>query len=152
MNCTENIVKRLREARENTVDAVNPDYRELKRNYSKSASFSDKDKESGKIRDLTDDLDNKGIEYEIYNSKKDNGCTVFYESVGEADYIALKIDKDENGDYCLVCHDRLEDEEFEKYIGKLGTPTATKNASLMMRDSSLLLSDELKKELIDTFM
>ena len=47
----------------------------------------------------------------------------------------------------LVCIDHsYNDEEFTKYIGRPGTPTAKKNASLFFRDKTLYFKD---KELED---
>lgn len=60
-------------------ESSDSEYHRLKKIYPKSASFKDIDKESGSIRDLTDELDHKGISYEIYKDKTDKGCTVFYE-------------------------------------------------------------------------
>lgn len=56
-------------------------YHQLSKIYPNKREFKDKSKESGNLRDLIDDLENKGIEYEIYNDKTDNGCTVFYDKV-----------------------------------------------------------------------
>lgn len=68
-----------RVANESLGEAEESEYHRLKKTYPKSASFKDIDKESGSIRDLTDELDHKGISYEIYKDKTDKGCTVFYE-------------------------------------------------------------------------
>lgn len=60
-------------------ESSDSEYYRLKKIYPKSASFKDIDKESGNIKDLTDELDHKGISYEVYTDKTDKGCTVFYE-------------------------------------------------------------------------
>lgn len=57
-------------------------YALFKKTYSHSREFKDKDKQSGSIRDLIDELKNKDISYEIYDNKTDNGCTVFYDDDG----------------------------------------------------------------------
>lgn len=58
------------------------DYALFKKTYSHSREFKDKDKQSGDIRDLIDNLENKGISYEIYDNKTNNGCTIFYNDDG----------------------------------------------------------------------
>ena len=58
------------------------DYALFKKTYSHSREFKDKDKQSGSIRDLIDNLENKGISYEIYDNKTNNGCTIFYNDDG----------------------------------------------------------------------
>ena len=58
------------------------DYALFKKTYSNSREFKDKDKQSGNIRDLIDKLENKGISYEIYDNKTNNGCTIFYDDDG----------------------------------------------------------------------
>lgn len=66
------------------------EFYQLKRSYPKLKKFKDIDKDSGTIRDLIDDLENKGISYDIYTHKSDNGLTVFYESADNA----LVLDKE----------------------------------------------------------
>ena len=58
--------------------ATNSEYALLKKTYSHLREFEDQDKQSGNIRDLIDELNNKGIGYEIYYNKTDDGCTIFY--------------------------------------------------------------------------
>ena len=57
------------------------EYHNMRKQYPRMRSFKDRDKESGHIRDLIDDLEAHGIDYYIYYNtrKNDNGCTVFYE-------------------------------------------------------------------------
>ena len=62
--------------------STNSEYALFKKTYSHSREFKDKDKQSGSIRDLIDELENKDISYEIYDNKTDNGCTVFYDDDG----------------------------------------------------------------------
>lgn len=76
MNSIESIVKRLQESR----IAEDNDYVKLKRAYKNATSFEDMEKESGNIKDLTDELDRKGIDYDIYKDKTTKGCTVFHDS------------------------------------------------------------------------
>lgn len=57
------------------------DYVRMRKTYPNQSVFKDRDKESGKIKDLTDDLDNKSVAYEIYYNKTDKGCTVFFDNV-----------------------------------------------------------------------
>lgn len=64
------------------TSATDSEYALFKKTYSHSREFKDADKQSGNIRDLIDELENKGISYEIYDNKTDNGCTVFYDDDG----------------------------------------------------------------------
>lgn len=66
-------------------------YIALKKNFSKQKVFKDREKESGNIKDLTDDLTNKNVEWEIYENKTDNGCVVFYEPYQEEVYAAKDV-------------------------------------------------------------
>lgn len=61
------------------TSATDSEYALFKKTYSHSREFKDKDRQSGSIHDLIDELENKGISYEVYDNKTDNGCTVFYD-------------------------------------------------------------------------
>lgn len=84
------------------TSATNSEYALFKKTYSHSREFKDKDTQSGSIRDLIDELENKDISYEIYDNKTDNGCTVFYDddgtvtaaSINELDTIVQAFDND----------------------------------------------------------
>lgn len=76
------------EAQQKLDESVESDYRFMQKNYKNSQSFKDIDKESGKFRDLTDDLEHKNIPYDIYYNKQDKGATVFYESVSNLDRLS----------------------------------------------------------------
>lgn len=58
---------------------VESEWYTLKQMYKNCKMFNDKDIQSAEIRDLTDKLDETNVQYEIYNDKTDNGCTVFYD-------------------------------------------------------------------------
>lgn len=64
------------------TSATDSEYALFKKTYPHSREFKDKDKQSGNIRDLIDELENKGISYEVYDDKTDNGCTIFYDDDG----------------------------------------------------------------------
>lgn len=61
-------------------------FMELKRSYKNMKEFKDIDKDSGNIRDLTDELDHKGIEWSEYKHKTDNGLTIFYTKTADNIY------------------------------------------------------------------
>lgn len=66
---------------------------------------------------------------------------------GGPEYEAVGVKEMPDGTYELQCIDHsYNDEEFTKYIGRPGTPTAKKNASLFFRDKTLYFKD---KELED---
>lgn len=60
------------------TSATTSEYALLKNTYSHLREFEDKDKQSGNIRDLMDELENKDISYDVYYNKTNNGCTIFY--------------------------------------------------------------------------
>lgn len=64
------------------TSATNSEYALFKNTYSHLREFEDQDKQSGNIRDLIDELENKGISYDIYYNKTNNGCTIFYDDDG----------------------------------------------------------------------
>lgn len=103
----EGILGKLQESRINKIrseyldESTDSEYQRMKKSYRNSDSFKDKYKESGDIKDLTDDLDNKDIPYEIYHNKKDKGCTVFHDSVD--------LDEDQEDD----------DEAYAKHISAM---------------------------------
>lgn len=57
-------------------------FMDLKRAYNNMKVFNDIDKDSAAIRDLTDELDHKGIEWVEYKHKTDKGITIFYTKTG----------------------------------------------------------------------
>lgn len=96
------------------------EYRRLQKSYSKSASFKDIDKESGNIRDLTDELDHKGIAYEVYKDKTDKGCTVFYEKdineseeMSDEDYVWDVLHPAISEAISIVVGDALDDASYD---------------------------------------
>ena len=64
---------------EDLVELNFPSFNELRKQYKNYTTFKDKEKNSGLIRDLCDQLENKEVSYNIYNHKKDNGMTIFYD-------------------------------------------------------------------------
>ena len=54
-------------------------YHVISLQYPYKTSFRDKYKESGQLRDLLEELSNKGVAHSIYYNKTNNGCTVFYD-------------------------------------------------------------------------
>ena len=64
---------------EDLVELNFPSFNELRKQYKNYTTFKDKEKNSGLIRDLCDQLENKEVSYDIYNHKKDNGMTIFYD-------------------------------------------------------------------------
>ena len=55
------------------------DYNILKQNYDTYVVFADRNKESGHIAELLDELVLKNIPYEQYIHKTDNGITIFHD-------------------------------------------------------------------------
>lgn len=105
------------------------DYQNMKSQYPCMKSFKDRDKESGHIQDLIDDLESHGIEYSIYDDKKDNGCTIFYAkevnsstvqastyivTVGDVDEYEVDADSEEEA-IQQVIDEYFTDEDYEEY-------------------------------------
>ena len=57
------------------------DYNILKRTYKTFTVFTDRNKESGHIAELLDELESKNIPYEQYVHKTDNGITIFHDKI-----------------------------------------------------------------------
>lgn len=97
------------------TSATDSEYALFKKTYSHSREFKDKDKQSGNIRDLIDELENKDISYEIYDNKTDNGCTVFYDDDGTvtaASYGgAFDIEDDQYSDWRELASKSVEDSD-----------------------------------------
>lgn len=95
--------------------STNSEYALFKKTYSHSREFKDKDKQSGSIRDLIDELENKDISYEIYDNKTDNGCTVFYDDDGTvtaASYgRSFDIEDDQYSDWRELASKSVEDSD-----------------------------------------
>lgn len=73
------------------------------------------------------------------------------EASQEAEYICKEIKVDSEGVMEIICYDTVEDEEFEKYIGQVESPSALKAARLLLRDWKFEVPKEIKNELIGTF-
>lgn len=71
-------VNHIQESKEEELD-FQPSFDELRKQYKNYTTFKDKEKNSGLIRDLCDQLENKKVSYDIYNHKKDSGMTIFYD-------------------------------------------------------------------------
>lgn len=54
------------------------EYLMLKQGYDTKKVFNDRDKESGNIADLINELESKNIPYDQYKHKTDKGITIFY--------------------------------------------------------------------------
>lgn len=68
-------------------------FNELRKQYKNYTTFKDKEKNSELIRDLCDQLENKKVSYNIYNHKKDNGMTIFYDDCELVE--STKVDSEE---------------------------------------------------------
>ena len=75
----EDKLEQILEAYEDEFDLKQLSFKDLMKNYKNYTTFKDIDENSGLIRDLCDDLENKGIPHYIYNHVKDNGVTIFYD-------------------------------------------------------------------------
>jgi hypothetical protein len=60
-------------------ECVLHDYSILKQSYEACTVFKDRDKESGHLAELLDELEHKNIPYEQYIHKTDNGITIFHD-------------------------------------------------------------------------
>ena len=94
------------------------DFMELKKAYKNMKEFKDIDKESGNIRDLTDELDHKGITWAEYKHKTDNGVTIFYtntsDNVYSSKYVPSEIEDPSEIDHIIynAVHNKLKEPEF----------------------------------------
>ena len=97
------------------TSATNSEYALFKKTYSHSREFKDKDTQSGSIRDLIDELENKDISYEIYDNKTDNGCTVFYDDDGTVTAASyggsFDIEDDQYSDWRELASKSVEDSD-----------------------------------------
>lgn len=57
------------------------DYQILKYTYKTSTVFKDRNKESGHIAELLDQLESKNVPFEQYIHKTDNGITIFHDKI-----------------------------------------------------------------------
>lgn len=78
-NVPEDKLRQILEAHEDEFDVKQLSFKDLMKNYKNYTTFKDIDENSGLIRDLCDDLENKGVSYYLYNHVKDNGVTIFYD-------------------------------------------------------------------------
>ena len=91
---------------------------DLKRAYNNMKVFKDIDKDSAAIRDLTDELDHKGIEWSEYKHKNDRGITIFYtrtsDGVYSSEYIPSEIGDPSEIDNIIynAVHSKLKQPEF----------------------------------------
>lgn len=81
------------ESHEDDIEPNLPTFNELRKQYKNYTTFKDKQKNSGLIRDLCDQLENKKVSYNIYNHKKDNGMTIFYDDCELVE--STKVDSEE---------------------------------------------------------
>lgn len=76
-----------------SVTASDSEFQMLKNQYNDCKTFNDMDADSGKIRDLLDDLQNKGVPYQEYKHKTDKGITIFYDTISSGtDVMSSKND------------------------------------------------------------
>lgn len=93
-------------------------FMDLKRAYNNMKVFKDIDKDSAAIRDLTDELDHKGIEWSEYKHKNDRGITIFYtrtsDGVYSSEYIPSEIGDPSEIDNIIynAVHSKLKQPEF----------------------------------------
>lgn len=85
--------KEIDESHEDDIEPNLPIFNELRKQYKNYTTFKDKQKNSGLIRDLCDQLENKKVSYNIYNHKKDNGMTIFYDDCELVE--STKVDSEE---------------------------------------------------------
>jgi hypothetical protein len=70
---------KLYESVDTPDELVLHDYGILKNTYDTYREFNDKNKESGHIAELLDELKTKNVPFEQYIHKTDNGITIFYD-------------------------------------------------------------------------
>ena len=85
--------KEINESHEDDIEPNLPTFNELRKQYKNYTTFKEKEKNSGLIRDLCDQLENKKVSYDIYNHKKDNGMTIFYDDCELVE--STKVDSEE---------------------------------------------------------
>lgn len=78
-NTPESKLEQILEAHEDDFDPKQPSFKDLIKRYKNYTTFKDIEENSGLIRDLCDDLENKNIPHHIYTHVKDNGITIFYD-------------------------------------------------------------------------
>lgn len=70
----------------------------------------------------------------------------------DAQYRVDSIFQDEElGDYFAKCKDLLYDEEFEKYLGLPDEWDGKQNASVLLKDTDYVMSDEVRNEIMTLF-
>ncbi len=93
-------------------------FMELKSAYKNMKEFKDIDKDSTAIRDLTDELDHKGIEWSEYKHKNDKGVTIFYakdlDNVYSSKHVPSEIEDPSEIDHIIynAVHSKLKEPEF----------------------------------------
>lgn len=102
------------ESHEDDIELKLPSFNELRKQYKNYTTFKDKEKNSGLIRDLCDQLENKKVSYDIYNHKKDRGMTIFYDDCDLVESLA-PYKKEE-------FKKKLQDELYDKFIDLARTP------------------------------
>lgn len=102
------------ESNEDDFEPQLPTFDELRKQYKNYTTFKDKEKNSGLIRDLCDQLENKKVSYDIYNHKKDSGMTIFYDDCELVEALA-PYKKEE-------FKKQLQDELYDKFVDLARTP------------------------------
>lgn len=140
-------------------DRDNSDYFDEKRKEEESHDYVGKKvrwSENGRVYTVTRAYDTrKGVtvrcgditmnpeEYKLVESAEDDLIA--------AEYACKSIVVDNQGVMEIVCYDTVEDEEFTKYIGQVESPTARKNARLILKDPKFEVPKNISNELIGTF-
>lgn len=108
------VVDESKSINEDLIELNFPTFNELRKQYKNYTTFKDKEKNSGLIRDLCDQLENKKVSYNIYNHKRDNGMTIFYDDCELVEALA-PYKKEE-------FKKQLQDELYDKMIKLFYTP------------------------------
>lgn len=108
------VVDESKSINEDLIELNFPSFNELRKQYKNYTTFKDKEKNSGLIRDLCDQLENKKVSYNIYNHKGDNGMTIFYDDCELVEALA-PYKKEE-------FKKQLQDELYDKMIKLFYTP------------------------------
>jgi len=101
--------------------------------------------ERRRIEDAKAILESQG--YTVSESSED---LILDEPTG-AEFICKKIQVDSEGVMTILCYDRVEDEDFEKYIGHVDGWDGLKSAKLILRDKMFEVPKDIRNELIGTF-
>ena len=113
-NVSKDMLDTVQESQEDEIEPKLPTFNELRKQYKNYTTFKDKEKNSGLIRDLCDQLENKKVSYDIYNHKKDNGMTIFYDDCELVESLS-PYKKEE-------FKKQLQDELYDKFIDLARTP------------------------------